>query len=497
MKKVLLISWDAYPNYASGGIYTWTKTLIDSMQELEFVVINQLSNPNGNGKYSVPNNVTKVIEIPIFGTNRYEEFYDEKRSLLLKILRTTESVIKNEFMPLYKKFLNVVLSEASYTEELIEIIWQLHQFLTIYDSKKCFEYNLVWDSFINHIKNDRLYENMSLKETLTAFQLISRSMQVLSFQVPKVDIIHSSLAWLPSMIAIFAKRESNCPVIITEHGVAFRELLLYYNAVLYDEPAKIFWKFFSRNITRAMYSIADVITPVCVANAAWEKDLGTDPAKIKVIYNGVNIQKFCPMEIKREDDRPTVVSVGRIEPYKDIVCLIRAIGHVKEVIPNIQCLIYGRSTDLEYSIKCVDKIKSLNLADNVKFMGGTNEPEKAYNSADVIAFSSITEGFPFSIIEAMACGKAVVAADVGGVREALEGCGLLVRSMRPKDLANGIITLLNDEQLRKELGEVAIKKVKDKFTIEKTVEQIKKLYEDLINSFEVKKKTKLAEVVVQ
>ena len=492
-----MISWDAYPNYASGGVYTWTKDLIDNMQDWEFIAVNQLSNPNGNGKYSVPNNVTKVIAIPIFGTNRYEEFYNEKQSLLSKILRTTESVIKNEFMPLYNKFLNVVLSETCYPEDLVEIIWKLHQFLTIYDSKKCLEHNLAWDNFLSQIKNDRLYENMTLKETLTAFQLITRSMQLLALQVPKVDIIHCSLAWLPSMIAIFAKRESNCPVIITEHGVAFRELLLYYNALLYDEPAKIFWKFFSRNITRAMYSIADVITPVCESNAVWERDLGADPAKIKVIYNGVNIKKFRHIEIKREDTRPTVVSVGRIEPYKDIVCLIRAINYVKEVIPNIQCFIYGRSTDLEYSIKCVNTIKRFNLEDNVKFMGGTSEPEKAYNSGDVIVFSSITEGFPFAIIEAMACKRAVVAADVGGVREALEGCGILVRSMRPKDLADGMITLLKDEQLRKELGEVSLKKVKEKFTIEKTVEQIKKLYEDLINSFEVKKNIKLTEVAIQ
>ena len=492
-----MISWDAYPNYATGGVYTWTKDLIDNMKDWEFIAVNQLSNPNGNGKYTVPKNVTKVIAIPIFGTNRYEEFYDDKQSLILKILRTTESVIKNEFMPLYKKFLSSALSETCDPKDLIEIIWELHQFFIIYDSKKCFEHTLAWENFLDQIKSDQLYENMTLKETLTAFQLVTRSMQLLSLKIPKVDMIHCSLAWLPAMIAIFAKRESNCPVIVTEHGVAFRELLLFFNSLLYDESAKIFWKFFSRNITRTMYSIADVVTPVCESNAVWERDLGADPAKIKVIYNGVNIQKFHHIDVKKEDHRPTVVSVGRIEPYKDLVCLIRAINYVKETIPNIQCHIYGRSTDREYCIKCVDTIKRLNLEDNVKFMGGTSEPEKAYNSGDVIAFSSITEGFPFAIIEAMACKRAVVAADVGGVREALEGCGILVRSMRPKELGDGIATLLKDERLREKLGELALKKVKEKFTVEKTVQQIKNLYEDLINSFEVKKNVKIAEVVIR
>ena len=84
MKKVLIINWDCYPNFATGGVYTWTKTLIDSMQDYEFAVINQLSNPNSNGVYTVPKNVTTVIEVPIFGATRYEEFCKREQSLTSK-----------------------------------------------------------------------------------------------------------------------------------------------------------------------------------------------------------------------------------------------------------------------------------------------------------------------------------------------------------------------------------------------------------------------------
>jgi glycosyltransferase involved in cell wall biosynthesis len=112
-------------------------------------------------------------------------------------------------------------------------------------------------------------------------------------------------------------------------------------------------------------------------------------------------------------------------------------------------------------------------------MGGTDEPEKAYNLADVVAFSSITEGFPYGVIEAMACGKAVVATDVGGVSEALEGCGLLVRSRSPRQLANAIIKLLKDEPLRKGFEAAAFKRVKEEFTLEKEVQQYRELYQEL------------------
>lgn len=477
MKKVLLVNWDCYPNCASGGVYTWTKILIDSMKDWQFVVVNQLSNPNCNGKYSVPPNVVKVIEMPVFGSNRFEEFYDDGQSVVKKIFRTTDNAVTREFVPMYSEFIEMILSDDCNPASLSEIIFKLHNFLMVHDSKKCFEHPLTWQIFLKKILDDPLYRQMTLKETLTAFQLVQRNMQILSIRIPPVDIIHCSLAWLPSFIAIFAKMENNCPVIITEHGVAFRELLLYYNGYMNDEPSKIFWKVFSRNVVKTIYSISDLITPVCHANATWERILGADPNKIMVIHNGVDTNRFRPLQVQKPSERPTIVCVARVDVFKDIVCLIQAINYAKESIPDIQCLIYGGSTDLDYSNRCIDTVASLHLEDSVKFMGGTKEPEKAYNSADVVVMSSITEGFPFAVIEAMACGKAIIASDVGGVREALQGCGVLVRSRRPHELAKAIVMLLNDENMRAELGVAAAKKASDEFTLGQSINKFQKQYE--------------------
>ena len=495
MKKVLLINWDGYPNIASGGVYTWTKALIDSTQDYEFIVVNALSNPNCNSLYTLPPNVTTVIDVPIFGSHRYDEFSKEKKSILPKILRTTESIIKNNFLILYKEFLQVVLSDRCDTKLLEELVIKLHQFLLKYDSKKCLEHHLCWDIFVDHLNKQHLYRHLTMKEALIAFQLVQRHIALLSIQIPKVDIIHCSLAWLPSLIAIYARKESNCPVIITEHGVAYRELLLYYNRYLFDESSKIFWKIFSHNIIRTVYSISDTLTTVCNFNKTWEEKLGADPSKIKVVYNGVDTSKFRPVEVKRNDHRPTVVSVARIDPFKDIVCLTQAIGYVKEEIPDIQCLIYGASIDLEYSIRCAKAVRDLHLEENVKFMGGTKEPEKAYCAGDIVAISSIMEGFPFTVIEAMACGKAVVASDVGGVREALGDCGILVRSRRPRELAKGIIRLLQDKDLRCKFEKDSLNKINAEFTLEKCIQQIKKEYVNLISLYDNKKQK--MEVIVQ
>jgi glycosyltransferase involved in cell wall biosynthesis len=112
-------------------------------------------------------------------------------------------------------------------------------------------------------------------------------------------------------------------------------------------------------------------------------------------------------------------------------------------------------------------------------MGATKAPEKAYALADVVAFGSITEGFPFAVIEAMACGKAVVATDVGGVREALEGCGLIVRSRSPKNLAEAILRVLEDVELRTRMGEAALTRARKDFDLKVSVQRYKAVYEEL------------------
>jgi polysaccharide biosynthesis protein PelF len=272
------------------------------------------------------------------------------------------------------------------------------------------------------------------------------------------------------------KKEHDCPMIITEHGVAFRELMLYSSNYVYDEPSKVFSKVFTHNVVRALYHSADIIAPVCHANTVWEKMLGAEDSKIRVIYNGVDTNRFRPLPLPKPPRNPMVVFVGRVDSFKDIVCLVTSISIAKKELPALECLIYGSSTDLEYSQRCIRAIEVLGLADSVRFMGPTKTPEKAYSLGDVVVSSSITEGFPFSVIEAMSCGKTVVATDVGGVREALDSCGVLVKSRHPSEIADAIVSLLKNDKLRNELGLAAMRRARQKFTLDQSIQKYKELY---------------------
>jgi glycosyltransferase involved in cell wall biosynthesis len=501
LESILLINWDNYPNSPHGGIYPWAKSLVENLSEFQYIMINCLSNPNTNSQYVLPLNVRRVLEIPLYGCHRYQEYYndEEDNTLLPRILRTTDTFVSNTFIPIFSEFISQLVSEKCNHKQLSQIVYDLHHLLTKFDAKKCAEHPLTFSTFLEQITKDDLYVRMPLQQATFIFQIVQRMLQILSVKLPKVNLIHSSNAWLPAMMGIGAKIESNCPMIVTEHGLAFKDLLLYHRLFVHDAASQIFWNIFSSNIIRTVYEIADILAPVSYANAISEESLCPNvKRKIRVIYPGVDPMRFRPDDHSENELRltsihsyntttsadhiPTVVYVGRIEILKDLITLFLAIKHVKEQIPNIVCLVYGSSTDIDYANLCLKVVSELGLQDNIKFMGGTKYPEKAYNSGDVVVLSSIREGFPYIIVEAMSCGKAIVSTDVGGVREALENCGVLVRSLHAHSLADEIAKLLTNTGLRRDLGNAARNRVLKKFTVEKSIEEYRQLYSQMIDS---------------
>lgn len=489
MSKVLLVNWDNYPNSSSGGVYAWAKHMVDNISDVEFVVLNCLSNPNVNGSYVLPKNIINVIEIPLYGCQRYEEFYDDKSALISKIRRTTNPFIEQQFIPLFEKFFDALISDDCDPHVVADLAMDLHRLILNYDLKKCMEHQATFAAFASRLSQDTLYQAVEAKEAADLFHFIQRIMQILSFQLPSVDLVHSSNAWIPAFAGICAKKSSGCKLIVTEHGVAFKDLLLYHRLFIHSEAFNILWKVLSSNIVKTIYGSADILAPVCAANAAAAELFHTPSSRIRVIYNGVDVTKFHPLSDKTPsiekrvsfpNRRPTVVYVGRLELLKDILGLIQAIDRVRQVYPNILCMIFGSSTDLEYAGECMKMVRELQLQDNVRFMGNTAHPEEAYNSGDVVVLSSIREGFPYTVVEAMSCGKAVISTDVGGVREALEGCGALVTSRRPNELSREIVKLLGNSRMRGELEAVALKKINDKFSLERSIKEYRSLYDELL-----------------
>ena len=271
----------------------------------------------------------------------------------------------------------------------------------------------------------------------------------------------SAAGWA-AIPAVVQKAMHGTPIVLTEHGVYVREAYLQAMRESSTWAARWAGTRLARGLARLAYTSADVVAPVAEANSAWERALGVSPDAIQIIYNGVLVPPRVtppPVAAKR------VVSVGRIDPLKDLKTMLRAASAVLAEIPEAEFLHYGPVAEgaARYFESCLALHRDLELGSRFRFMGGTDDPYAALRGANVAFFSSISEGFPIIVLEAMACGRPVVATAVGGVPEAVAGCGFTAPPGSHESLAAGIVTLLKDDALAIMLGHRAHARVARKF----------------------------------
>lgn len=205
-----------------------------------------------------------------------------------------------------------------------------------------------------------------------------------------------------------------------------------------------------------------------------------NPEKIAVIPLGLELDRF--LSITESPPINSVLKVGiigRLAPIKnhwmflEAAKIIRNNGKIK-----VNFFIIG---DGELRENLENYARQLGIDDAVTFMGWQKDLEKIYQDLDIVALTSLNEGTPLSLIEAMAAGRAVIATDVGGVKDLIGNSerGILVKSGDVNGFAQGIRQLLENPDLRNKISERARDFVKDKFTKERLINDIELLYNKL------------------
>ena len=210
---------------------------------------------------------------------------------------------------------------------------------------------------------------------------------------------------------------------------------------------------------------------------------------IDVIYNGIDVERFNPniggdaiRQRYRLDDNPIVLYLGRLAPYKGVQFLMQAVPLVLQEVPNAKFLITG---SMRYDMLNLSQmVKQLHIEESVLFLGFI--PDKfvpnLYACCDVFCYPSLWEGFGLTPGEAGACGKPVVAFNTCAIPEVVKDghTGLLVEPRNSIQLAHALLTLLKDENLRRKMGHQARRRVLSLFSWDKTVNQLLKLYEEIL-----------------
>jgi glycosyltransferase involved in cell wall biosynthesis len=151
---------------------------------------------------------------------------------------------------------------------------------------------------------------------------------------------------------------------------------------------------------------------------------------------------------------PTVVWVGRVDPLKDLETLVESFAIVRESVPDAVLRLFGPTPvgNEDYADLIRARVTTLGLTEAVTFEGPASPVSSAYEAGNLVVLSSISEGLPYTIIESMMCGRATVSTDSGGVPEVVGDAGVLVPARDPAALAEGIVSVLDDDELRARLA---------------------------------------------
>lgn len=302
---------------------------------------------------------------------------------------------------------------------------------------------------------------------------------LLDVEIPPVDVLHVASNGAAALLGLAQHWRYGTPIVLTEHGVYLRERYLAVSAAQWEWPVRYAFMALLRTISQLGYREAAAITPVSAFNGRWETRLGADSRKIRVIPNGVDPRLFP--EVTTEPDVPTVSFVGRIDPLKDLRTLIDAFALLRPRIPEAKLRLFGPTPlgNEEYHQGLEARIAELKLDSAVTFEGPASSSRPAIEAGHVVALSSISEGLPFTVIEAMMSGRATVSTDVGGVSECTgpDGlAGIVVPARDPKALADALAEVLTNERNRHEMAAAARRRALSRFTLDGVATSYREVY---------------------
>ncbi|MEU0999474.1 DUF3492 domain-containing protein [Streptomyces tibetensis] len=312
-----------------------------------------------------------------------------------------------------------------------------------------------------------------------------------------VDLCHAASGGTAALPGLLARYFTGVPLMVTEYGVRLRTH--YLTAPDAPPAVRSLLAAFQGRLAAEAYERAEVVTAGNTHTRRWQERCGADREKLRTVYPGMEARPFAEVGESPDCADPyTLVWVGRVEPAKDLVSLLHAFAEVRKQEPRTRLRIVGAPAGPEgaaYLGHCrtlaaqlfPDEAEGPHAAgDNpVSFeeIGGPELPAvaDAHASGAVTVLSSVVEGFPVGLVEAMLCGRATVSTDVGAVVEVIGGTGLVVPPRNPRALADACVALLRDPQRRARLGAAARARALELFTVEQNIEAFHGIYLEIVS----------------
>lgn len=494
---ILLLAEGTYP-FVKGGVAQWIYDLILNLPEYRFGIIflGAYEGLYENYEYPIPKNVIHLQIVYLFN--------EEAKGLAPVVLKEKEN---KKALDKIIKIHEVFKSSHGCPHALSEGISDIGYLL---DDLHGFTYSQFLHSKDAWAFISEQYLAHSTDPSFIDYFWNIRNMHMPLWELEKVldaapvtSIIHTISTGYAGLLASMMKQRFGYPLILSEHGIYTKErniellqstMLIHVDILItskkmFSYQHQLWLKFFD-SLARCCYSAANLITSLFSLARQQQILGGAEAYKTQITPNGVDISKFSLLR-RTQGPIPKIVGfVGRCVRIKDIKMFIRAVGIMATKDPEIIAWIrlVGEG-DKDYLQECLDYINLMDLKNKIVFINeGTMHDILA--QIGLLALTSISEGMPLVLLEALAAGIPIIATDVGACREIIEGrgndedqaighCGSVAAIGDATGIAQAAVQLLNDEGAWFAAQQAGIKRIEHYYTQDMMIETYQRIYEQV------------------
>ncbi|KOF33818.1 MULTISPECIES: glycosyltransferase family 4 protein [Vibrio] len=292
------------------------------------------------------------------------------------------------------------------------------------------------------------------------------------FKKEEFDIVHTHSS-KTGLLGRLAARMAGVPLVIhTVHGFPFSSAK---NKIIY--MFYVFMEFLGGRLSHKVICLHEIDKKICI------NKLKLSENKLVVLPNGVNKNIFHPSdssslnlirsELKLSKDKIIIGMIGRLWEQKNPKALVDAALSILSNRNDVVFVLVGEG-ELRASLEAMSDSHS----DNIKFLGWRSDTADLLRSFDIFSLPSLWEGMPLAIIEAMATGLPCVVSNIPGNNHLIENGknGFLFELTHSQDLVNSLLKLIDDEVLRKSMGNYSLELVNNFYDIDSRVNKINTLY---------------------
>jgi polysaccharide biosynthesis protein PelF len=485
---ICIIVEGCYP-YVPGGVSAWIDWLMKSQPETSFSIVALWPRPmKMKPRYAPPPNMLHLDHLYLqqFGAHP-----------------TTRGEPPVGIERLGESFTRFMTGGGAFA--LGEVMEELAILRRKYDLPQLFNSPVAWQLAQDMYRREM--PNGSFLHYFWAWRaLLGGLLSVLEFPLPRAKAYHTISTGYAGLFAARAQIESGRPAVLTEHGIYTNErrielLMADWVADTIDKghglsdpriDLRDMWIRAFEAYARTCYeTMTDVIT-LYSDNQQPQRLLGADERKLKVIANGIDVDRFSKIPPAADDARPTIALIGRVVPIKDVKTFIEAAKLLKDSVPEVRAWVLGPTDeDPEYYRECAAVVAELGLEDTVIFTGPVNILEYL-GQIHVMVLTSLSESQPLVVLEAGAAGIPFVSTDVGSCREIIEGPftevphfghgGVITHLAAAGEIAEACSKLLLNHDLRRRAGEALRSRVSAHYTSRKAATAYTSLYQRVMTA---------------